>query len=245
MKIQSISRERIKSLAKLSRKQERLEKGQVIVEGARILDQLASNNIMPLELYLEGEHQAPSNLQSVPCYRLLRGDMERICETNHAQGISALFPLPRPREASLQRALYLDGISDPGNMGTIFRIAAAFGISSILLAENCVEISNPKVIRASLGSVYWVPFRTMNHKLLLEQTASLIALDMDGEIGLKDFTAPQGNSIYLIGSEAHGITRELRDKAGISIRIEMQSSMESLNAAIATALLAHRIFVSN
>jgi len=240
-----LSRERLKYLLSLGRKKERLETGQVIVEGANILEQLLCNGVMPLELYLEGDYPLPQTVGNTPVFKLQKGDLERISDTNHPQGIAALYPVPRPRDASFKTALYLDGISDPGNMGTIFRIAAAFGIGAILLSESCVEVSSPKVIRASLGSVYWLPYRVLPANLLIKQKLSLVCLDMKAELELMDYLPKDELTVYVIGSEAHGISAELVKASAASLKIAMQPQMESLNAAIATGILAHYLYVKS
>ncbi len=240
-----LSRERLKYLLSLGRKKERLETGQVIVEGANILEQLLCNGVMPLELYLEGDYPLPQIVGNTPVFKLQKGDLERISDTNHPQGIAALYPVPRPRDASFKTALYLDGISDPGNMGTIFRIAAAFGIGAILLSESCVEVSSPKVIRASLGSVYWLPYRVLPANLLIKQKLSLVCLDMKAELELMDYLPKDEPTVYVIGSEAHGISAELVKASAASLKIAMQPQMESLNAAIATGILAHYLYVKS
>lgn len=240
-----LSRERLKYLLSLGRKKERLETGQVIVEGANILEQLLCNGVMPLELYLEGDYPLPQIVGNTPVFKLQKGDLERISDTNHPQGIAALYPVPRPRDASFKTALYLDGISDPGNMGTIFRIAAAFGIGAILLSESCVEVSSPKVIRASLGSVYWLPYRVLPANLLIKQKLSLVCLDMKAELELMDYLPKDEPTVYVIGSEAHGISAELVKASTASLKIAMQPQMESLNAAIATGILAHYLYVKS
>lgn len=240
-----LSRERLKYLLSLGRKKERLETGQVIVEGANILEQLVGNALLPLEVYLEGDFPLLQGLGDLPVFKLQKGDMERISDTNHPQGIAALYPVPKPRDASFKAALYLDGISDPGNMGTIFRIAAAFGIGAILLSESCVEISSPKVIRASLGSVYWLPYRVLPPNLLIKQKLPLVCLEMKADTELKDYLPTTEPTVYVIGSEAHGISPELLKASASSLRIAMQPQMESLNAAIATGILAHHLYVSD
>ena len=238
----SISRERFKFLLSLSRKKDRLAAAQVIVEGANLISQLIQNGILPLELYLEGDHPLLPLPQQIPVFKLQKGDLGRLCDTQTAQGIAALFAHPRPRDAEVRSAFYLDGISDPGNMGTIFRTAAAFGISNIFLSEDCVETSSPKVIRASLGSVWWVPFRVLPPALLLETALPLVCMDMYGDTPLAGYEVPDAKTVYLIGSEARGISPELRRHATRSLRIEMAPGMESLNAAVSAAILAHHLF---
>ncbi|HNX38253.1 MAG TPA: RNA methyltransferase [Candidatus Cloacimonadota bacterium] len=238
-----ISKERVKYLAKLHQKKFRLEEDLVIVEGANIIEQLIQNGYPPLEIYHTEETPLPHGLGGTNC---LVGDdaaLERICDTKTPQGIAGLYHLPAESEGEFRTALYLDGIADPGNLGTIFRTAAAFGIDTILLSEDCTEVASPKVIRASLGSVFWLRHKTLTHSQLLSLGASKYCLIMEGKIPLNSFQPSGARSVYLIGSEAHGVSPELISRCDGSLRIAMAEGMESLNAAVASAILAHHLYI--
>ncbi|MCB5262952.1 MAG: RNA methyltransferase [Candidatus Cloacimonetes bacterium] len=234
-----ISKQKITDLAKLKQKKYRQEFRLVVVEGQRLIQQLLTYDIKPAELYFV--ERPLIEVAGLASYELSPYQMQRICESEHPADLAGLFRLPQERRQEYKRALYLDRISDPGNLGTIFRTAAAFGIDGILLSEDCCEIASPKVIRASLGAVYKVPFRYVNLEDLSAEKARLIAFDMSGAISLAMHKPSQEAEIYILGSEAHGIDPVLLKKADISLRIDMKEGMESLNVAISAAILCYQL----
>ena len=233
-----LSKSKISELSKLKQKKYRLEHGLVVVEGKRLLQQLAHWGIMPLELY--GDNPFP-DFESVPCFHVHAGDLERICSSDHPPEVAALYPIPKPDPISYKTALYLEDISDPGNLGTIFRIACAFGIDSLLLSPSCCEISSPKVIRASLGAVYQVPFTIGELDDLIDPQTFLAALMMDGEKALADFRPGSFPLVMAIGNEAHGLSDKTLRRANLGLGISMKGGMESLNAAVCAGIVAYHL----
>lgn len=237
----NLSKNRLKELAALKQKKQRLEQGLLIVEGLRTLQQIRDYGILPREQYLGAESKAVWD--NVPTFELTAQDFGRLCDSEHPQGVAALFALPQPRQVEFHTAFYLDGISDPGNLGGIFRIASAFALDALLLSPDCVEISSPKVIRASLGSVFQVPFEVLDYSQLQAKKASLIATEMQAGARLAYFEPePAENYIIIIGSEARGIAPQLKALAKESLQIQMSTQMESLNAAIAAGIIAHHLY---
>ncbi|PKN73345.1 MAG: rRNA methylase [Candidatus Cloacimonetes bacterium HGW-Cloacimonetes-3] len=234
----SLSIARIHSLAKLKQKKFRNLEQKVVVEGRRTLQQLADWGIVPEELYLaQGEPALPAKA----IYDVTPEIMNRICDSESPPAIAGLYPLPEERSVSFRSAFYLDGISDPGNMGTIFRIAAAFGVDSVLLSTGCCELGSPKVIRASLGAVYKVPFRVCTPSELKALGATVITLDMAGSFALQDYKVPPSAYIMALGGEAHGLSSAIKTMADVSLRIDMPGEMESLNAAVCAGICAFQL----
>lgn len=241
---ETLSKERIKFLARLLQKKVRRSERLVVIEGENIISQLTDNGIFPLELYHSERVAIPPNLSHIPALYCTEHDMQRFSEAQTSPGLAALYPIPEESVGEFSTALYLDGISDPGNLGTIFRTCAAFGIGAILLSPECAEVFSPKVIRASLGSVFWMPHITLSHAELLARGNALYCLIMDGKTSLESFDPPLSPAIYVIGSEAHGISPELSRQASGMIRISMAKGMESLNAGIAVGILAHHLHIA-
>lgn len=233
-----LSKQQIRDLAKLKLKKNRISEKQVVVEGRRSLEQLGQWGIFAQELYVVAPERP---IKATTVFSTSAEGMWRICDSEHPPALAGLFALPEAQEISFQTAFYLDGISDPGNMGTIFRIAAAFGIETILLSPHCCEVSSPKVIRASLGAVYHVPFRICTHEDLKNSEAEIVVLDMQGSTILKDFVPKTKPIIVALGSEAHGLSPELKELAERSVRISMPGKMESLNAAVCAGIVAYRV----
>ena len=239
--ISTLSRAKISDLAKLKQKKYRKQSARLILEGQRLMGQLAIYNIRPLELYVT-DAGVLKDFGDTPAYQLQSRDLHKICDSEHPPSMAALYPAPLERRIDFNSALYLDSVSDPGNVGTIFRLAAAFGIGQILLSPGSCEVSSPKVVRASLGAVYHVPFSIMSHEELLALPRQRWYLDMEGETEL--FALPQSteSSIYVLGNEAHGVSDMLKQDPARGLRIEMSSKMESLNVAISAGILCHYLF---
>lgn len=238
-----LSKNRLKELAKLKQKKYRELEQKVVVEGTRTIGQLLDMGVKPLEIYIVDDVEMPLTCPGIPTYTLSQYDLPRLCDTIHPQTIAALFAIPKAGRFDFRVALYLDGINDPGNLGTIFRVASAFGIDGIMLSPDCCEVMSPKTIRASLGAVFQVPWAIVSQQELSSFSASLVYADMQGKTALRDFTVSQEGALILaIGSEAQGLSAEIRALATNSLRIGMKSGMESLNAAVATGIIAHHIW---
>ena len=143
--------------------------------------------------------------------------------------------------------MILEDLQDPGNLGTIIRTGEGAGISGVIMSKDTVDIFNPKVIRATMGSIYRMPFVYVENLLsildtLLIEEMQTYAAHLKGDVYYDtfDFTKP---TAFLIGNEGNGLKKETADKAGSYLKIPMEGKVESLNAAIAASLLmyeAHR-----
>jgi len=239
----SLSKQKIKDLSKLSLKKYRQQLGQVLVEGMNTIDQLVVNGIMPLELYYSQHYGLVERLATIPAFEVRQDELNRICMTKTPQSLAALYAVPKLEGRTFQRAFYLDGISDPGNMGSIFRIASAFGFDAIILSPQCCDPFSPKVIRASLGSVFWLAGMEEKAQWLAEQEARVFCLDMHAEQSLHELMiAAISRIVVVIGSEAHGLSADVKAMPFERVRIIMQPDMESLNAAVAAGIVAHHLY---
>lgn len=145
---------------------------------------------------------------------------------------------PQPRKFYLG----LDRIQDPGNVGTIFRIAEWFGIESMYLSHGCAHPLSPKVIQSAMGSVLRVPFETVDLAVIIGQAPHdfpVIGTLLDGQ-ALTEVRKPQ-EGLILIGNESAGLDQTLRPLVSLPVSVERHSIHpvypESLNAAVATALV--------
>jgi len=130
-------------------------------------------------------------------------------------------------------------------MGTIFRTAEGAGVDGVLLSKNCVDLYNPKTIRSTMGSIYRVPFLYVESfaDLLLEMKEKEIviyAAHLKGEEDYDSFSFRTGCS-FLIGNEGKGLSGSTAAAADFYLKIPMEGEVESLNAAIAAALLSYEV----
>jgi TrmH family RNA methyltransferase len=139
--------------------------------------------------------------------------------------------------------LVLDGVQDPGNLGTMLRTGEGAGVTGVIMNRQTVDLFNPKTIRSTMGSLYRVPFfvaedLTETLRQLKEEGVKLYAAHLSGTISYDepDYTGPCG---FLIGNEGNGLSEETAREADTYIRIPMEGRVESLNAAISAGLLLY------
>ena len=137
--------------------------------------------------------------------------------------------------------LALDGVQDPGNLGTIIRLADWFGVSQIICSTDCVDVYNPKVVQATMGAVFRMPVRYVDLPEFLKKTNGCVtfAADMAGE-NVYEAELPQ-NAVLVMGNEGNGISDEVAQLVNRTIHIPSFNTTgktsESLNVAVATAIL--------
>jgi len=237
-----LSNARLKELVKLQQKKYRVEAGELLVEGFRLIEQLISDNIPISEIFcLEKDVRKMNRICNAPVTVAVEWHLQKLSGTKNSQNIIALLKAPESKIIKTDFLLYLDDISEPGNLGTIFRTASAFGIDGIILSPGCCEVLNPKVIRASLGAVFSVPFEIRDTEWLRNQNAMKVCTAMEKAVPIDDIKVWKSPLILVVGSEAKGISRKILEMADHTVYIPMSGKMESLNAAMATAIAIYHI----
>jgi len=140
--------------------------------------------------------------------------------------------------------LLLEDIQDPGNLGTMLRTGEGAGVSGVIMSKGTADIYNPKTIRSTMGSLYRVPHLYVEDlgeaiRRLKEHEITVYAAHLKGT-QFFDRVSYQGGSAFLIGNEGKGLKKETADQADIYIKIPMEGKLESLNAAVAAALLLYQ-----
>ena len=171
-------------------------------------------------------------------------DFQKISDTESPQGIAAVFHKPKLNfsHTSFKEdkiVVMLDNISDPGNLGTIIRNCDWFGVKNILLSENIVDYTNPKVVRASMGSVFHVKIFenvTINNLVDLKESGfEILCADIEGENVF--IYKSEKKKILILSSESHGPSNEIEKNIDKKICIPKLGGAESLNVASASAVL--------
>jgi RNA methyltransferase, TrmH family len=175
---------------------------------------------------------------------LKQKEFQKLSDTKTPQGIAAFFKIPKLEYSidafSAEKIIVmLDNISDPGNLGTIIRNCDWFGVKNILLSENIVDYTNPKVIRSSMGSVFHIKIFenvTTNNLLDLKESGfEILCADLEGE---NIFTYKSSKKkILILSSESHGPSEEIQKITDKKISIPRIGNAESLNVASASAVL--------
>lgn len=243
--ITSLQNERVK-LAKglLIRPRLRRKERKIALEGTRLVRDAVERGHKPLFVLYEPEKVdaallAQMEQRSIQALPVTDAVMQHVSETQQPQGIVAVFPLPVPAlPRQPRRVLILDGVGDPGNLGTSLRTAAAAGVEVVLLAPGCVDPYNSKVLRSGMGAHFRVPVIEAGWDQIgaycERLTVYLAAGDGDMRYDLVDWSAPWA---IIVGSEAHGTGPQAAALARHRVYIPMAANTESLNAAAAAAVL--------
>lgn len=247
MFIDSTSNRIVKHTKKLLERSGRREHGQFIIEGKRLVHDAIENGA-DIEYILFEQGTDVSLSEGIISYELSHKAFSSLKTTVNSQGILAVVNMPAksdfiPASADKCMYIYLDGISDPGNMGTIIRTADACGADGVVLSENCVDVYNPKVVRSTMASIFNVPLyfddteRSVLKKLA-EYDVKIVSGSLQGDKSIYDVDF-KGKSTVVIGNEANGITNEVISLSTELVKIPIIGKAESLNAAVACAVMAY------
>ncbi len=223
-----------------------------VVEGVRLVEEaLLVGQPFELVLYTEGLSQRGQAIleklsaQEIQVEQVAEHVMKASSDTQTPQGILAVLtiqPLPLPEEMGF--VLITDGIRDPGNMGTILRTAVAAGVEVALIPGGIVDVYAPKVIRAAMGAHFQLPLVAANWQEIraMLRSASLKVYLADANAGVTYTEADLREPLALIiGGEAQGASLAAQKLADEHLHIPMPGKIESLNAAVATAVLLFEV----
>lgn len=235
-KILSKQNEKIKDLVKLSKSSEKESRQQFIVEGYHLLEMaLASNSVV--SVFSLKELDIPSNISQ---YIVTEEIMEKISSSKSPQGVVAICLMNKEKSIVSNKVLYLDDVSDPGNMGTILRTALAFGYNDIIVSKNSCSVYNEKVVQSSQGAIFELNIVKGDVSTLKNlEGYEILATEIKGSVSLKD-VKHQDKFVLVLGNEAHGVSKEILSIADQRIRIDIRD-IESLNVAIAGAICMYSL----
>ena len=242
-----MTNKRIKELIALKEKAKvRKDTKTYIVEGMKMCGEVPSDLL--LETYVTEEFAAQHSewLKDFDHEVVEDRIFDRISDTKTPQGILCVVKQKDYELDDILKAgdLYviLEDIQDPGNLGTIMRTAEGAGAAGIIMSKGCVDIYNPKTIRSTMGSAYRVPFLYVDDlKTAIEKIRSceieVFAAHLNGKTYYDDINYRR--AAFLIGNEGNGLREETAALADKYIKIPMSGQVESLNAAVSTAILMY------
>lgn len=251
--ITSTSNAQIKELIRLQKKSRaRDEAGVFIVEGPRMASEIPSERIV--KLYMSesfAKKTPPARVEGRIKEEVLSDTVfAHVSDTKTPQGVLAVvkrqeYTMEDILAGRTPHILVLDNLQDPGNLGTIFRTAEAAGVTGILLSRDCVDIYNPKVIRSTMGAVFRLPFLYTDDlpgavDELKKAGIQVYAAHLEGKNAYDEEDYHTGCA-FLIGNEGNGLRDEVTARADRLIRIPMMGEAESLNAAVAAAVLTFEV----
>ena len=234
-----LSKLKVKYIQSLGQKKPRDAEGVFIAEGPKTVSELlAERNTIVRELFATGRWLKDHQGIALPVSEVSEEELERISQLSTPNQVLAI--VEKFREEPIRTdaiTLALDAIQDPGNLGTIIRIADWFGVSQVVCGWGCADLYNPKVVQSTMGSIARVRVNQTDLsawiKSLVDVPVYASALNGENVAAM----APLSKGIILVGNESKGIDQELMSLADVKITIPKQGKAESLNAAVATGII--------
>ena len=245
--ITSSANQQIKYITHLQKNSKfRKEEGVFVVEGIKMVEESIRHGLA-LKLFMDENYEGTIQ-KGIDVEVISHKVFMTMSDTVSPQGIMATVKMPSYELAQLLDApdssvLILEDINDPGNLGTMMRTAEGAGMSGVILSKKTVDLFNPKVVRATMGALYRVPFYYTEDlcsvlKTMREMGFSLFAAHLKGQCPY-DQESFDGKTGILIGNEANGLSDEVSDLADKKVKIPMEGQLESLNAAVSAAILMY------
>ena len=241
----------VKRIAKLTKRSEAKKEGLIYLEGTRLCEEALSSGQKAKEVIVTEDKisWAKEFTPGIEPLVLSRDVFTKISQTVNPQGVALIINEPGisadiPRRGD-GKDIYvvLENTQDPGNLGTIIRMADAFGLTAVIISPTTCDPFNDKVIRATMGSVWHIPVvrKTMDECFDYFESAKIetIATHLKGnELDSGDLKLP---CAYFIGNEGDGLTDETAKKCTKLIKIPMKGKAESLNAAVAASVIGYEL----
>ena len=238
-----ITKNQVKYIQSLGQKKSRDEENCFIAEGPKLVNEfLTASNCKVVQLYalkewIDDHANAKDNAEVI---EISAGELEKISQLTTPNLVLGVIEKIQWKNDPLVKgviSLALDTIQDPGNMGTIIRLADWFGVKTIFCSTDCADVYNPKVVQASMGSISRVRVEYTDILSLLEENkeVSIYVAVLNG----RDITQMEkiSEGIIVIGNEAKGVNKEIVNLANVQVTIPGKGQAESLNAGVATGII--------
>lgn len=250
--ITSTANAQVKNIITLLKKSaKRKESGLFVIEGIRMFTEIPKERIEKIyvsDSFLKDNSEVLQGLE----YEIVADNVfVQMSDTKTPQGIMALvkmleYSIEDIISGTTPVVVMLENIQDPGNLGTIMRTAEGAGATGIIMSKDTVDIYNPKTIRSTMGALFRMPFIYVEDILstadtLKKQNIALVAAHLNGEKNYysEDLKRPMA---LMIGNEGNGLTKAFTDKADVLVKIPMEGQLESLNAAVSTAVILYEAY---
>lgn len=244
MEITSTNNELVKETVKLQQKKFRDSEGKFLLEGFKAIEEAHEIGLSIDRIFVLKEKAARYAFAKDKLIETNEAVLKKISTTEtapEAVGVACQKTFDREVLNHAEKVLLLEGIKDTGNLGTILRCAAAFDVDAVILFGNCVDIYNPKCVRASVGNLCKIPVFEMNSleelQKYFDDFERIATLPRSTHL-LKNFKPPK-RMLIMFGSEADGLSDELTDYSTTSVKIEMNESVESLNLSISCGIILY------
>jgi TrmH family RNA methyltransferase len=240
----SISKNEIKLIRSLQQKKFRMQEQLFVVEGRKAVEEaLGFESLVVKDFTSDEEFSIKFRIPLIH-----ERDMEQISSLTQPPGYLAVLKQKNSTLDIIEGKTFCiaNAISDPGNLGTLIRTCEWFGVDALLLDDQCVDVYNPKVVQATMGSVLRLPFASATSEELIEyfrlKGIPLLAADLNGT-PIQSFKAPEQWAL-VVGSESHGVSSQFVEASATRLTIPSMGSAESLNASIAGGIAIFQLKVN-
>ena len=254
-KITSADNSRVKLVRKLSTRKGRLEEHAFTAEGKNLIEEILGKGIRPRFILVSdtrsGDDVLKDAIQSddIMVFELPEKMFSKLTDAEHGIGMLAVVDIADSgREAiesldSDDNILVLDRIQDPGNMGTLIRTSVAAGYKAVIATKGTADVYSTKVLRATVGTVFEIPIVYASDydelRSLLEKAGKrVVVTEVDGGVPYYEEDISKGIAL-VIGNEGSGVSDEVKSMADVRVTLPMKGHIESLNAAVAAAILMY------
>ena len=236
--ISSKQNTKIKEIGKLiSDNSYRKERKEFVIEGFHLLEMALEDRLVKAIFSLEPIKNIDEKITN---YIVSEDILKKISTQKNPQGVVAICSMRKEKEISHNNVLYLDGVSDPGNLGTLLRTALAFSFKDVILSKGSVSLYNEKTISSSQGAIFRLNIISGDEQNLInlkEKGYKILATEIKGSVELKNIKKSD-KQVLILGNEAHGVNEKILNLADERIRIDI-NEIESLNVAICGAIMMH------
>ena len=233
--ITSKDNSRIKFASSLKEKKYREESKMFLAETKKSLE-MALNAQKVVEVFTTEYLDIP---EEIPQYLVKEDLLKKISNNVNPEGVVFIAKMDEDEVKDANKILYLDEITDPGNMGTLIRTALAFNYDLVLVSENSVSIYNEKVVNSSKGAIFAIPVRKGKISKYKDSHKVIVSMLSKTAVKLDEVEVPE-KFILVLGNESRGVSSEIRKLADLEVIIPIQN-IDSLNVSVAGGILMNKI----
>lgn len=242
--ITSLQNEQIKTWRKLHKRKYRHEMNSFLVEGMHLIDEAIKSGAHIEQIIVQEAIPIPEHWKYHPLITVSKTVFTSLAQTEKSQGIIAVITMQKLEKRASGPVLLLDGLQDPGNVGTIIRTADAVGAAEVLIGKGTVDIYNEKVIRATQGSLFHIRITHVDLKEAITQLKmedyTIWASALEDATTLSDAKFTQKDAL-IVGNEGSGISSTSLNLADQIVKVPIYGEAESLNVSVATGILLYEM----
>lgn len=242
--ITSIQNEQVKNWRKLHTKKHRNQMQCFLIEGFHLIEEAIKSGFKVETIIVAEQIDLLDTWQGVPIVHVTDEVLLSVSQTKTPQGVIAVVQMKSLEKRTSGPVLLLDGLQDPGNVGTIIRTADAMGASEVLIGKGTVDIYNDKVIRSTQGSIFHIRLEQVEIKSAIAglkeagYTVWASSLQEASALPEVEFT---GENALIVGNEGAGIDEEVLNLADKTVKIPIYGDAESLNVSVATGIMLYAL----